>query len=193
MEHALKGLLSRPQAIGIRSVSRDICVHPQHDPACARRGVSFLSSFSAQYYHGLLIFDHEGSGRETVPSRDLQQEIDERFAGSTWGERARAVVVDPELEAWVWSRSPNVDEVMGWSGRSPSLRRWLVREGWLHQDTLKPARPKAAFHSALRAAGVARSASLYQQIAETVSLQRCDDRSFGRLRSTLQEWFPVVS
>jgi hypothetical protein len=83
--------------------------------------------------------------------------------------------------------------VMGWSGRSPSLRRWLVREGWLHQDTLKPARPKAAFHSALRAAGVARSASLYQQIAETVSLQRCDDRSFGRLRSTLQEWFPVVS
>lgn len=191
MEHALKGLFSRPQAIGIRPVACDIYVHPQHDPACARRGVSFLSSFSTQYDHGLLLFDHEGSGREKTPSGDLQREIDGRFASSTWGKRARAVVVDPELETWVWSRSPHVDDVAGWSGRSPSLRHWLVSQGWLQEGASKPARPKAAFHSALRAAGVARSASLYQQIAEKVSLQHCDDRSFQRLQRTLQEWFPA--
>ena len=68
MEHALKGLLSRPQAMGIRPIAYDIYVHPQHDPACARRGVAFLSGFSAQYDRGLLLFDHEGSGRETTPS-----------------------------------------------------------------------------------------------------------------------------
>lgn len=191
MEHALKGLLARPQAMGVRSVAYDSFVHPQHDPACARRGVSFLSGLSTQYDHGLLLFDHEGSGREATPSDELQQEIDGHFAASTWGERARAVVVDPELEAWVWSPSPHVDNVAGWAGRAPSLREWLVSEGWLHEGARKPVRPKAAFHSALRTAGVARSASLYQQLAENVSLRRCEDRSFRRLQRTLQEWFPA--
>ena len=79
--------------------------------------------------------------------------------------------MEPELEAWVWSRSPCVDDVAGWSGRTPSLRDWLASEGWLHEGDSKPARPKEAFRSALRVARVARSASLYQQIAERVSLQ----------------------
>lgn len=193
MEHALKGLLTRPHAMGVRSVAYDTFVHPQHDPACARRGVSFLSSLSAQYDHALLLFDHQGSGRETTPSGDLQREIDGHFAASTWGDRARAVVVDPELEAWVWSPSPHVDEVAGWAGRSPSLRQWLVSEGWLQERAPKPARPKAAFLAALQAARVARSSSLYQQLAEKVSLKRCQDRSFRRLLTTLREWFPVES
>ncbi len=192
MQHALKGLFSRPRALGIRPVAHDIYVHPQHDPACARpEGVQFLSRFAAQYDHGLLLFDHEGSGREATSTAALQREIDQRLVRSAWGERARAVVVAPELETWVWSESPHVDAVVGWSGRSPALRDWLVGEGRLEADTSKPARPKEALHAALRAAGVARSASLYQQIAERVSLQSCKDRSFRRLRSTLREWFPA--
>lgn len=191
MEHALKGLFARPQSMSIRPVVYDTFVHPQHDPACARRGVSFLARMSTQYDHGLLLFDHEGSGREATPSDELQREIDGHLATSAWGERAKAVVVDPELEAWVWSPPPHVDDVAGWTGRAPSLREWLVTEGWLREGAPKPARPKAAFHSALRAAGVARSASLYQQIAERVSLRRCEDRSFRRLQRTLQEWFPA--
>ena len=191
MQHALKGLLSRPKALGIRPIAHDIYLHPQHDPACARRGVSFLSGFAAQYRHGLLLFDHEGSGCEATPAEELQREVDRRFADSAWGERARTVVVAPELEAWVWSESPHVDAVAGWSGRTPTLRAWLVDKDWIRAGASKPARPKKAFHAALRAARVARSASLYQQIAERVSLQRCKDRSFRRLRDTLREWFPT--
>ena len=102
MQHALKGLLSRPQAMGTRPIAHDIYVHPLHDPACARpEGVQFLSRFAAQYDHGLLLFDHEGSGCEATPAEELQNEIDRRLALSAWGERARAIVLDPELEAWV--------------------------------------------------------------------------------------------
>lgn len=43
MEHALRGLLTRPESLNIRSIETDILVHPQHDPACAVRGVAFLS------------------------------------------------------------------------------------------------------------------------------------------------------
>ena len=32
MEHALKGLLGRPRALGIREIEADIRVHPRHDP-----------------------------------------------------------------------------------------------------------------------------------------------------------------
>ncbi len=192
MQHALKGLLSRPQAMGTRPIAHDIYVHPLHDPACARpEGVQFLSRFAAQYDHGLLLFDHEGSGCEATPAEELQNEIDRRLALSAWGERARAIVLDPELEAWVWSNSPHVDRVTGWSGRTPSLRDWLIDKGWMQANASKPLRPAKAFREALRVARVARSASLYRQIAEQVSLQRCKDRSFRRLRSTLREWFPT--
>ncbi len=191
MQHALKGLLSRPRAMGIRPIAHDIHVHPQHDPACVREGLSFLSDFVKQYRHGLLLFDHQGSGRETTAPEELQREMDQRFASSLWGERARTVVVDPELEAWVWSDSPHVAKVAGWSGRKPPLRDWLVENGWMSAGALKSPCPKEAFHAALHAAGIPRSTSLYQQIAERVSLKGCKDRSFQRLRCTLQEWFPV--
>lgn len=71
MEHALTGLLTRPVALGIRSINTDIRVHPRHDAACAQRGVPFLAGFSNQYEYGLLMFDHKGSGKENIPALDL--------------------------------------------------------------------------------------------------------------------------
>ena len=191
MQYTLKGLLTRPQAMGIRPVTNDLLVHPLHDPACARpQGIEYLSHFAAQYDHGLLLFDHAGSGREKMSVPELQRETDERLA-SSWGERARAVVLEPELEAWVWVNSPNLDEVVGWSGKTTPLREWLAAKGYIKTPTSKPAHPKETFLLALREARTPRSASLYQQLAERVSLQGCKDRSFQRLCAILQEWFPA--
>ena len=84
MQQALEGLLSRPQALGIRGVDVDIYYHPQHDPACALRGVEFMSDFSDQYHYGLLMFDHEGSGREQTHPQELQTTLNEEFTNSPW-------------------------------------------------------------------------------------------------------------
>lgn len=89
MEHTLAGLLSRPQALGIRPIRFDVFVHPEHDPGCALRGVTFLSHFAEQYGYGLLMFDHEGSGRESNPVTELRESLDRDFSDSPWGERAR--------------------------------------------------------------------------------------------------------
>ena len=51
-------------------------------------------------------------------------------------------------------------------------------------------RPKEAFQAALREARRPRSSSLYQQIAEKVSLHRCKDRSFLEFMDVLRSWFP---
>ena len=190
MEHALRGIFSRPQALGIRSIEADIYIHPQHDPACALRGVEFLSSFSEQYSYSLLMFDHEGSGRENTPPQELQDYINKEFVRSPWCGRGRAIVVSPELEVWVWSDSPHVADVVGWNNRKLPLRCWLTEQGWLKAGEFKPRRPKEAFQAALYEAGKPRSASLYRQLAERVSLAHCSDMSFREFRNVLREWFP---
>ncbi|MCY3665476.1 MAG: hypothetical protein OXH81_07440 [Gemmatimonadetes bacterium] len=190
MEYALKGLLSRPQALGIRKIEADIRVHPGHDPACAGRGVEYLSNFSEYYHYGLLLFDHEGSGREQIEPQALQETLNSDFGRSAWGERARAIVLSPELEVWVWSNSPHVEDVAGWKNRQPSLRSWMIDQGWLEEGEVKPGRPKEAFQAALREARIPRSASLYQRIAEKVSLRGCEDRAFLKFKDLLKDWFP---
>lgn len=190
LEHALEGLLSRPEALGIRAIEHDIYSHPEHDPGCAIRGVEFISNLSNQYRYGLLMFDHEGSGKEATTRKDLQESLNERIAMTAWGERAKVIVLAPELEVWIWSDSPHVDEVAGWRNREPGLRRWLVEQGYLQEGEVKPMRPKEAFEAALREAQKPRSASLYLQIAEKVSFRRCTDSAFLELKSILADWFP---
>ena len=188
---ALRGLFSRPQALGIRLIENDVTDYFERDPGCARHGVATLSNLSEHYRHGLLIFDHEGSGREQIQPQKLQQELNEEFDRSSWGDRAKAIVLYPELEAWVWSDSPHVDDVAGWRNRQPSLRRWLIEQGWLQDGEVKPVRPKETFEAALREVRKQRSSSLYQQIAERVSLNRCNDASFLELKDILRNWFPA--
>ena len=192
IEQALKGLLERTAALGTRKVNSDIFIHPEHDPACARRGVEFLSApgFVEQYRYCLLIFDYEGSGRENLSPRQLKHEINTEFAGTPWGERARAVLLVPELEAWVWCDSPHVDDVIGWKDRQPSLRQWLQEDGWLKEGGRKPDRPKEAFEEALWLSRKPRSSSLYLQIARRVSLAQCEDSAFREFNKVLRDWFP---
>lgn len=188
---ALKGLFSRPQALGIRPIKTETIQHPRKDPGCVNEGVAFLSNFSEQYHYGLLIFDYEGCGKEKTDSpRELQDALNEQLFRSRWGDRARTIILSPELEAWVWSGSPHVDEVVGWRGRQPSLRAWLTGQELLQAGEAKPNHPKRAFEAALQEVRKRRSSSLYQQIAERVSLNRCQDPSFLEFKSILSNWFP---
>ncbi len=193
IEQVLIGLFTRPEALGIRPIDVNISVHPQRDPGCATRGVDFLSNLSELYLHGLLIFDREGSGREQKQPQEMQKELNRELKDSAWGKRARAIVLDPELEAWVWSDSPHVDDVAGWKNRRPPLRRWLTSQGYLQEGATKPERPKEALQAALRTVRKPRSASLYRQLAEKVSLRRCNDPSFLELKTVLTAWFPAGS
>jgi hypothetical protein len=113
-------------------------------------------------------------------------------AGVLGGNRASAIAIDPELDVWIWSESPYVDEVLGWTGHDPSLRKWLFQEGWLIKGQTKPNRPKEALESALRIIRQPRSSSIYKDIAEKVSLKRCLDPSFLKLKNILTNWFKIL-
>jgi hypothetical protein len=192
VEYALKGILSRPQSLSIRVITYDIFVENDHDPACALRGVSFLSNFANQYRHALLVFDYKGCGIESSSRQMLQTDLNKQFARTSWDDRGCAIVIEPELEAWVWSDSPQVDVVLDWTGREPKLRSWLRENGYVGEGEVKPRRPKEAFEGALRKSGMPRSASLFLKLAQQASLHRCQDAAFTDLLSKLRTWFPEM-
>lgn len=193
MQGVLRQVLNRPESLGIRSIESVVASENRHDPACAKKGVELLGEYVRDFNHAILMFDHEGSGRERESPEEIEASLDAEFRRSTWGARARAIVVTPELEVWLWGGSPHVDEVIGWSGRLPSLRDWLAEEGWWPQDAPKPGRPKEAFRAALRKTRSKAHPRIMQAIARRVSYRRCSDRAFLRLGDTLRTWFPPDS
>jgi hypothetical protein len=62
-----------------------------------------------------VLFDYYGCGAEhEMAPEEIEDEVEEKLSRSGWEDRARCVVIDPELEVWVWSDSPEVDRCLGW-------------------------------------------------------------------------------
>lgn len=190
MQAAVGGILERPKALRTRQLRFQILIHPQKDPGVLQRAHDFLRPFARKHEHAIVVFDREGCGKEVVGCRELEEEVECRLARNGWADRAKVVVIDPELESWVWSDSPEVDEALGWGGRSPALRPWLTEKGFLQQSERKPDRPKEAVEAALRFVRKPRSSAIYRELAESVSFRRCIDPAFQKLVTTLQTWFP---
>lgn len=190
MEFAMRGIFERRQALEMREITCDLYVHPERDPGCLNRGHDFLKPFVGSHAHALVMLDHQGCGREHVPVGKLEEEMEAKLEGQGWLGCA-AIVIGPELENWVWSDSPQVDHVLGWSGKNPKLRDWLHDKGYWVSGEPKPCAPKEAVEAAIRLVRKQRSSFLYADLASKVGLDRCTDRSFIKLKSSLRSWFGV--
>ncbi len=191
MKFALEGLLSRPQALAVRPISAVYYIHPESDPGCLLHADAFLRPFAKRFAHAIVMFDREGCGQEETPRNELEKQVTTMLSRSGWADRATVIVIDPELENWVFSDSPEVDAALGWRGNDPPLRKWLENKTYLLAGQIKPARPKEAMEEALRYIRMPRSSSIYGRIARRVSVGRCTDDAFQKLKTTLQEWFPL--
>jgi hypothetical protein len=188
-EYAVKGMLARDKSLGIRQISFDIHVHPEKDSGVLLHAHDFLRPFSRRYGFALVLLDKEGSGQEKCSREELENGLETKLSSSNWADRCGAIVIEPELEIWVWSDSLKVDEVLGWAGKSPDLRSWLTDRGYLQTGRIKPQRPKEAMEAALRVRYKPRSSSVFLQLAQQVSLERCADPSFQKFKVTIQDWF----
>lgn len=189
-DQAMRGLLTtRSKSLGIRAPQTKFLKHIRRDPGCFNEAVQVLQPFQQDASYALVVLDRQGCGREDFTALQIEADLETRLARSGWGARARAIAIDPELEIWIWSDSPKVEEVLGWFGRSPGLRDWLRSKGLLQENTSKPEDPKTAFRDALREVRLKPSASIFARLAEEVGLTRCQDPSFLRLHRCLIEWF----
>jgi hypothetical protein len=121
---------------------------------------------------------------------EVERTLRERLERAGWEGRCDAIVLDPEIEAWVWSTSEHVADCLGWAGPPASLREWLVGMGLWEEGAEKPRRPKEAVEAVQRTSQKRRSPRLYGQLAARVSLRPCVDPAFLRFCNVLREWFP---
>jgi hypothetical protein len=188
MAQAVGGLLARPAALGIREgVTFKVVKHPRRDPGVFHEAPEFLRGLQGLYQYALVLLDREGCGQEDRRPQDIEEDIQRRLDSAGWKGRSAVVVLDPELEVWVFSASPHVIEVIAKGDRSLYDR---VLDNCSKSSHGKPARPKEVMEEICRKKGVRRSASLYGELAQRVSLTGCSDRAFHKFREVLQQWFP---
>jgi hypothetical protein len=188
---ALQGALGRHESLGIRPIEFEVLKpHPGRDGGVRKSGPDVLALQRSRFSHALLVLDFEGCGAEATGAAVIEEQLNERLR-RVWSDRAKAIVADPELDIWMWGADSILREAIDWpSGKGP-IREWLRAKGFeIHPHTGKPLRPKEALEAALRDVGQPRSSSLYKKLAEKLSLQRCSDQAFQRLRRQLEAWFP---
>jgi hypothetical protein len=79
------------------------------------------------------------------------------------------IVIDPELEAWMWQDNPHIAKTFGFD-KSPSLRDWLCSQGLWPLDSPKP--PKLAFEKTLKVSQAKIPSVVFKKICSSVSLRR---------------------
>ncbi|MDP2898514.1 MAG: hypothetical protein Q8Q12_18400 [bacterium] len=191
MREAINQILARHESLAIRPIDFEVIHYiGRADPGCYQQSHNFLLSRLGEFEHALVVFDRKGSGQESRAVEEIEKEVQDRLRQHGWDDKAEVIVIDPELEAWVWGPSRQVGHTLGWRGRRKPLRAWLQEEGLWDERAVKPRDPKRALQRTLRELRIQRSSALYGELANRVGLRNCRDRSFCRLVDTLRNWFP---
>ena len=182
-------LRQRRVDLGIRAVSFDVRRHPESDPGCRTKAAEFLRPLIRRYRYALVVFDHEGCSSRAARG-EVQRELERVLGRNGWTGRAKAIVIAPELEAWVWVPSKEIAQTLGWNRGFKRLRKWLEEQGSWSAHRSKPDDPKKALEQALRRNRKVPSSALFKALAASAAIDGCRDPAFNELRQTLRAWFP---
>ena len=193
MREAIEVLLNHRQiSLGIGTFTAEVIRHPNSDPGCRTASQIILNPLRRDYHKALVVFDFKGCGENHLTAKVLEEILEQQYVGAGWGEDTVAfVVIDPELEAWVFGASlQQLQTLVQWS-QPQSMRDWLQSREFLIPGAVKPQKPKDAFEEVLHQQKIPRSAKLYSDLARNVGLANCQDRAFQKFCNTLQRWFPA--
>ena len=122
----VEGLLNRPETVGARPVSFSITRHLRRDSGCRSGAAERLREYIRDYRYTIVLFDKHGCGDPGERRESIRDDVELRLSRNGWRDRCRAIVIEPELEAWIWNRSREVPSILGWKGDYGSLRNWLT-------------------------------------------------------------------
>jgi hypothetical protein len=198
MENAIKTLLChRQRSLGIqlgfnpdRPPQGDLLRYAGRDSGCFKDAVDILRPPQRTHQHAILIFDHDGCGGKDKEREQIELEVERQLCANGWDDdNISVVVIEPELETWVWAKSPHVATVLGWHDNPNELRPFLEKAGLWDSGAEKPKDPKAAMRAALRKQGTPLGARIFTELATHVGVAECRDAAFRKLRSKLMNWF----
>lgn len=187
MKACFNGLLPRFQHVyELNPITFDVFTHPGRDPGCRTQSDSFLSSFIHLYRYSLIVFDKLGCG-SIKDTNSIVNEVSLQIKKTGWDNRFRIIIIEPELEVWMWIKKKSMAKIIHWRDYS-SLEEWVKGKSInFHND--KPVDPKKAFEMALYESRKKRSSSIYYEISSNVSFVDCQTQSFINLKDIIIEWF----
>lgn len=184
-------LAKRREALGIREIAFRIERHRDHDSGVYHQAHTFLHSQRKLYAKFLIVWDEEWhTGKSPLSAEAQAQKVAENLRRNGFAEEDFcAIVISPELEAWVWGSSAKIPEVLR-SSREEIKALGASKKLWDNGE-LKPRRPKELLEAVLRQQKRPSSSAIFKELAEKVSFKDCEDAAFQRFRATLQKWFPA--
>jgi len=181
-------LRERYQSFDIRPIpDYDIFRHPRKDPGVFHEAADFLAPYVTSHRHALVVLDAAWDGAPGDAAY-LRNQLMNGMQTKGWEENdCQAIVINPELEIWVWADSREVSGVLRTSW--DDIHALAKQAGYWDEDQPKPGYPKELLEALLQRQRRPRSSALFQEIARRVGLSRCQDPAFVMLRETLQAWF----
>lgn len=140
MQFALKGALGRTQALGIRPLTHEFRTHMGRDGGVRATGVDVLARESNRFRHALMVFDFEGCGQDHDDLLTLEAELDRQLR-TVWDTRAKAIIIFPEVDIWLWGTDVALRDALHWPLEGP-VRNWLLEKGFEFNADNKPLRPR---------------------------------------------------
>lgn len=197
MEAVFKSFLGRAQChLSLRTRAIDFdprtdIVSGVNDPRTYTQAHELLRLYQRTHRHAVIVLDKEWDGSPPTAD-DIRNYIGRNMVACGWeAERFEVIVIEPELENWIWQDSPNVAAAFAYRGDQP-LRQWMREQNpplWANGHA-KPARPKEAVEAVLRMTRTPRSSAIYARVVERVSIRRCSDPAFALMCESLRRWFP---
>ncbi|MGP4097182.1 methylation-associated defense system protein MAD4 [Nonomuraea sp. KM90] len=191
MEQMLRGFFGRDQfhrslACGAFDFdpSQDIVVAPTKDPGVYSTAHELLRPYEASHHRAVVMLDAAWDGSPGSPA--IYDQVKLKLTG-VWDEFA-VVVIDPELEAWIWQDSPHLAEVF----KCPAdFRAILAKSGHWPATMKKPPDPKAALDHLRRRYKLKIFNADFRKLAARISVRHCEDAAFNHLCNYLRAWFPA--
>lgn len=192
MQATFEGFLTRPafyRSLECSEFAFDLIVAAgDNDPGLYTRGHELLRPFQISHRHAVVVLDAQWDG--TPGKEAITEHLTANIQATGWkADLFVVIVIDPELENWIWQRNKHVAQGMGFSDSYELMADSDVQEAW-PQGQAKPASPKEILETLLRKKRIPRSSSIYKQITSQVSIRNCQDSAFQRLVEKLRTWFP---
>ncbi|MBF0147816.1 MAG: hypothetical protein HQL84_16400 [Magnetococcales bacterium] len=199
MKGAFEGFFSREafhRSIGcgpFRFVaSEDLVVAAgDNDPGLFTRGHELLRPYQQSHQYALVVLDAAWEG--SPGAERIWQKVSANLLESGWSQdRFHVVVIEPELETWIWQQNPHVATALGFDDVETLMADDLLARAWTAGQP-KPSNPKETLETLLRKKRIPRSSAIYQKITSKVSVRQCRDASFLTMVEILRGWFPEVT
>lgn len=162
-----------------------------NDPGVYEQAHNLLRAYSSTHAHAVIILDREYDTDRTEAVTRMH--IEGELTANGWSpDRFTVIVIDPEVERWIWIDSLHVSKAFGFANPA-AMYAWLDQNGFETDANHKPERPKEAAEKACKSKRTVFSSALHKQIIERASLRDCTDLSFQAFRDALLRWYAPES